>query len=161
MTDPPRRRMTDKERRRWPDERLDDLKEDLEDVEHQLQALRMLPDRVKGIREGVDSVREAEHTNGQRITDLRADLRTLAQSVGRISQRLQALHEKIDEHIEEERVTLDGLEKLGRGIDPKNGEPLPVAPTFRPDIWFWLKLMGACATAGGVPIAVAIITSSP
>jgi predicted RNase H-like nuclease (RuvC/YqgF family) len=140
--DAPRRRSD--ERRRWSDDRIDDMRTDVEDLEDQVRALRLLPERVKGLRETVQALSDSIDRQAQRTTDLRADLRQVQRQVGSIDRKLQEHRERV--------------EKRANGLDPDTDEPLPQGvPPFRPDVWFWLKLAGACATSVGVPIAVAVL----
>lgn len=157
---PPRRRDNDKDRRRWPDERLDDLKEAQDDLDDEMAVYRRLPDRVSALRDQVSGAREALEVESQRVTDIRADLRDVSQRVSRMGERLALMDRKLDKHIKYEEEQHERQEQLARGTDPDTDEALPVVPTFRPDWRFWLKLAGACAIGGGVPIATALIAAS-
>lgn len=121
---------------------------------------RRLPDRVSALRDQVSGAREALEVESQRVTDIRADLRDVSQRVSRMGERLALMDRKLDKHIKYEEEQHERQEQLARGTDPDTDEALPVVPTFRPDWRFWLKLAGACAIGGGVPIATALIAAS-
>lgn len=152
--DPPRRRMTDKDRRRWPDERLDDMRTDVDDVENQVQALRLLPERVKGLREVVAALDESIGTQGQRTTDLRADVRSLQTSVREIRRELRALTELVATRFDDVDVAHDRTEKRAQGVDPDTGERVKTqwAEVFK-------TIVLPAAAGVGVPIAVVLLAT--
>lgn len=69
---PPRRRITDKDRRRWSDDRLDDLKGDFEDLEAEHRAIAALYRELAPIRSLLDQYMKATDSRLDRMhTDIR------------------------------------------------------------------------------------------
>lgn len=83
------------------------------------------------------SLRQADQEVNTRIGDVRRDL-------DRLSGRLDRIDKRIDARIDE-RIEVVGSEHEEQ---------------IKPSPWFWLKVAAACATGGGVPIAIAILSNT-
>jgi hypothetical protein len=98
----PRRRQTDKDRRSWPDARLNDLKDDFEDLQAEQRALAALYRKLAPVPDLLEQY--------MKTTDRRLD---------RIDTGLEKLR---DENREQHR-------RVAYGMDPRDGKtPLPPQP---------------------------------
>jgi hypothetical protein len=149
MADQPRRRITDHDRRRWPDERLDEQHDLVDELRRDLGAALRAVSRLEGLRDVAEAQRDLIETQAARISDLKSDMRVNQQAIRGLEHTVRQRFDVVD-------VAHDRTEKRARGIDPDTQEPLP--PPFRPDIRFWLKLAAGCATGVGMPIAIALLT---
>jgi N12 class adenine-specific DNA methylase len=149
MADPPRRRMTDHDRRRWPDERLDEQHDLVDELRRDLQAALRAVSRLEGLRDVAEAQRDLIETQAARISDLRGDMRVNQRAIKELENTVRQRFDVVD-------VAHDRTEKRATGVDPDTGEPLP--PPFKPDVRFWLKLAAFCTASVGVPIALALIT---
>jgi hypothetical protein len=98
----PRRRISDKDRRSWPDARLNDLKNDFEDLQAEQRALAALYRKLAPVPDLLEQY--------MKTTDRRLD---------RIDTGLEKLR---DENREQHR-------RVAYGMDPRDGKtPLPPQP---------------------------------
>jgi uncharacterized membrane protein YccC len=152
----PRRRITDRDRRRWPDERLDEMNEALQENNRDTaKALRAVA-RLEGMRDVAEAQRDLIEFQGQRVTDIARSLTEVARTAARNTAQLAQIQRDLDRRFDAVDEAHERTEKRATGVDPDTGEPLP--PPFRPDIRFWLKLAAGCATGVGMPIAIALLT---
>jgi hypothetical protein len=152
MGDQPRRRITDHDRRRWPDERLDEQHDLVDEMRRDLQAALRAVSRLEGLRDVAEAQRDLIETQAARISDLRGDMRINQRSIKDLESTVRQRFDVVD-------VAHDRTEKRATGVDPDTGEPLP--PPFTPDVRFWLKLAGFCAVSVGLPIALALLGKVP
>ena len=79
--DPPRRRRADNDRRRWSDDRLDDLADDVDDLKNTAEGLSLLPERVVGIRDLLVRVErqldQTDQRSEQRNAEIRGDIKRI------------------------------------------------------------------------------------
>jgi hypothetical protein len=98
----PRRRTTDRERRSWPDARLNDLKDDFEDLQAEQRALAALYRKLAP------------------VPDL------LAQYMTATDRRLDRMHDTLEKLRDENR---EQHRRVAYGVDPQDGKtPLPPQP---------------------------------
>jgi hypothetical protein len=98
----PRRRISDKDRRSWPDARLNDLKNDFEDLQAEQRALAALYRKLAPVPDLLEQY--------MKTTDRRLD---------RIDNNVEKLR---DENREQHR-------RVAYGMDPRDGKtPLPPQP---------------------------------
>jgi hypothetical protein len=98
----PRRRTTDRERRSWPDARLNDLKDDFEDLQAEQRALAALYRKLAP------------------LPDL------LAQYMKTTDGRLDRMHDTLEKLRDENR---EQHRRVAYGMDPQDGKtPLPPQP---------------------------------
>jgi len=98
----PRRRLSDKDRRSWPDARLNDLKDDFEDLQAEQRALAALYRKLAPVPDLLEQY--------MKTTDRRLD---------RIDNNVEKLR---DENREQHR-------RVAYGMDPRDGTtPLPPQP---------------------------------
>ena len=114
---------------------LERLERRVEDVENVSEALSLLPQRVTYLREDVQGLRE-QH----RAADAREE------------RRIRELHERL------EKLAGDMHERFDK-VDEAHDTSAATAGKL--DVRGVLATALACATAIGVPIAVALITSGP
>jgi hypothetical protein len=100
--EPPRRRISDRDRRRWNDDRLDDLKENVDDLQAEHRAVARLPGEVAAIS------------------------RLLEQYMAATDSRLDRMHTTLERLRDENRVA---HKRVAYGVDPEDGTtPLPPHP---------------------------------
>lgn len=157
--DPPRRRISDRDRRRWPDERLDEMNETVQAIERDAaKALRALV-RLEGMRDVAEAQRDLIDFQSQRITDIARTQSEIARSVARNTAALARIQRDQETRFDAVDTAHERTEKRALGVDPDTGDPLP--PPFKPDVRFWLKLAGFCAASVGLPIALALLGKVP
>lgn len=144
-----RRRTSDAERRRWNDQSLDMLGERVADLEDQISALRLLPERVSGLKGSVDDMREdfnaAAGLEERRVSRLHAKIE---QAVAKFETQLADATKKFERE----------LVKLGKTL----GERFDTVDQAHADVarrgvdW---KTVLAVASTVVVPIVVALIAT--
>lgn len=117
----PQRRDSDEERRRWPDERLDDLAERIDDVENHTEALVTLVERVKGIRDLLERLERQLDQNAKshdkRFGQLRADIQRIDKAL---------LSERPDGTVTPKKTGTDWKVALAAGV----GTVVPIIATI-------------------------------
>jgi hypothetical protein len=99
----PRRRISDKDRRRWSDPRLDDLKDDVEDVQAEQRAIAALYRQLAPLP------------------------KLLEQYMKTTDARLDRMHAALENLRDENRLQ---HRRVAYGLDPQDGKtPLPPQPT--------------------------------
>lgn len=96
--EPPRRRITDRDRRRWSDDRLDDLKEDVDELQAEHRAVARVPGELAALSRAFEQYQGATETM---LAEMRTDIRELR-------------HENRTAH-----------KRVAHGRDPETAEPLP------------------------------------
>lgn len=150
--------MTEHRGTEWSDDRLREMRTDVNRIEKEAaSALRSIA-RLDGMRDIAEAQRDLIESQAQRITDLVAQVRRNQSALGELRTMTYEMQAEMLRRFDSVDGAHARTELRARGIDPDTAEQLP--EPFRPDLRFWLKLAAGSATGVGVPIAIALLAGS-